>query len=162
MFLPYLSGERTPHPDPLARGAFVGLTVRHELAHLTRSVMEGVSFGLRDSAELIKSSVELGEVRVAGGGASSEAWLQIIADVMNLPVRVVGTPEGAAYGAALLAATGTGAFGSVAEATEATVRVGDPVEPSPATDVYEQAYGLYRSLYPALQESFQAASRLDT
>ena len=98
LFLPYLSGERTPHPDPLARGAFVGLTVRHELPHLARAVMEGVAFGLRDSAELIKAAADLGEVRASGGGANSDVWLQIIADVMNLPVRVVGTAEGAAHG----------------------------------------------------------------
>ena len=93
VFLPYLTGERTPHPDPLARGAFVGLTVRHGLGHMARAVMEGVAFGLRDSVELMAAEMELGEVRVSGGGASSDLWLRIIADVIGLPVRVVGTAE---------------------------------------------------------------------
>ena len=104
VFLPYLTGERTPHPDPLARGAFVGLTVRHGLGHMARAVMEGVAFGLRDSVELMAAEMKLGEVRVSGGGASSDLWLRIIADVIGLPVRVVGTAESAAHGAAILAA----------------------------------------------------------
>lgn len=161
IFLPYLSGERTPHPDPLARAAFVGLTVRHELKHMARSVMEGVAFGLRDSAKLIRTMTDLGEVRISGGGASSPVWLKIIADVTNLPVRVVGTPEGAAHGAALLAAAGAGAFGSVAEASELAVEVEAPIEPGADSDRYEEAYDVYRSLYPALQSTFHRSAGLD-
>jgi xylulokinase len=161
-FLPYLSGERTPHPDPLARGAFVGLTVRHELSHMARSVMEGVAFGLKDSAELISTATDVGEVRVSGGGASSPVWLQIVADVMNLPLRVVGTEEAAAHGAALLAATGAGAFGSVAEASSYAVKVGAPIEPTTDAAIYEDAYGTYRDLYPALRAAFHRSARLDT
>ena len=161
LFLPYLSGERTPHPDPLARGAFVGLTLRHGLDHMTRSVMEGVAFGLRDSAELIKSAADLGEVRVSGGGASSKVWLQIIADVMDLPVRVADTSEGSAHGAALLAATGSGAFATIAEATNHAVQVGEPLEPTPDSTHYESTYQMYRDLYPALKETFHRSARLD-
>lgn len=161
IFLPYLSGERTPHPDPLARAAFVGLTVRHGLTHMARSVMEGVAFGLKDSAELIRTMTELGELRISGGGASSPVWLQIIADIMNLPMRVVGTPEAAAHGAALIAATGAGAFGSIAEASTSAVEVGSPIEPTADSGKYEDAYDAYRGLYPALRSTFHRSADLE-
>ncbi|MEN8238414.1 MAG: xylulokinase [Actinomycetota bacterium] len=161
LFAPYLSGERTPYPDPLARAAFVGLTLRHDVGHMARSVMEGVAFGLRDSVELIASMTTLGEVRISGGGAASALWLQIIADVTGMPVRVVGTPEGAAHGAAILAATGSGAFASVARASEAAVELGPPTEPGGDLAVYEDAYGLYRGIYPALRTTFTGLSNLD-
>lgn len=161
IFLPYLSGERTPHPDPLARAAFVGLTVRHGLEHMARSVMEGVAFGLKDSVELIATMTDLGEVRISGGGASSPVWLQIIADVTNLPVRVVGTPEGAAHGAALLAAVGAGAFGSVAEASTYAVETGAPIEPGADSGRYGEAYDTYRGLYPALRSTFHRSADLE-
>ena len=161
VFLPYLTGERTPHPDPLARGAFVGLTVRHGLGHMARAVMEGVAFGLRDSVELMAAEMELGEVRVSGGGASSDLWLRIIADVIGLPVRIVGTAESAAHGAAILAAVGAGSFDSVAEACEAAVEVGGLTEPGDDTAVYTEVYQVYRDLYPALREPFHRLSRLD-
>jgi len=162
VFLPYLTGERTPHPDPLARGAFVGLTVRHGLGHMARAVMEGVAFGLRDSVELMAAEMELGEVRVSGGGASSDLWLRIIADVIGLPVRVVGTAESAAHGAAMLAAVGAGTFDSVAEACEAAVEVGEITEPGQDAAVYDEVYRVYRDLYPALRASFHRLSELDT
>ena len=161
VFLPYLTGERTPYPDPMARGAFVGLTVRHGLGHLARAVMEGVGFGLRDSVELMAKEIELGEVRVSGGGASSEVWLSIITDILGHPVRVVSTAESAAHGAAMLAATGDDAFESVAEASEAAVTVGDEIEPTADADVYEKAYAVYRDLYPALKGSFPMLGELD-
>ena len=161
VFLPYLTGERTPHPDPLARGAFVGLTVRHGLGHLARAVMEGVAFGLRDSVELMAREIELGEVRVSGGGASSELWLSIITNILGRPVRLVSTAESAAHGAAMLAATGDDAFESVAEASRAAVKVGDVIEPTADTDIYEEAYAVYRDLYPALKESFPMLGELD-
>lgn len=161
VFLPYLTGERTPHADPLARGAFVGLTVRHDLGHLARSVMEGVAFGLRDSVELMAAEMDLGEVRVSGGGASSDVWLRIISDVIGLPVRVVGTAESAAHGAAILAAVGTGVFGSVAEACDAAVEVGDVTEPGPASGGYDEVYGVYRDLYGELRGSLHRLSGLD-
>ena len=162
MFLPYLSGERTPHPDPFARGAFIGLTVRHDLGHMARAVLEGVAFGLRDSIELVRQSSTLDEIRASGGGAQSRLWLQIIADTVGLPVRVVGTSEAAAHGAALLAAVGTGAFASIREATDAAVVVGEPIEPGPATGTYTGAYATYCSLYPALRDAFVRLSDLDT
>ncbi|NNC75010.1 MAG: xylulokinase, partial [Acidimicrobiia bacterium] len=162
VFLPYLTGERTPHPDPEARGAFVGLTVRHGLGHMTRAVMEGVAFGLRDSVDLMARQLDLGEVRVSGGGASSPVWLQVVADVLDRPVRVVGTAESAAHGAAILAAAGTGGFASVAEACNAAVELGDIIEPSSSAAAYDDVYGVYRDLYPALRESFHRLTGLDS
>lgn len=161
VFLPYLSGERTPHPDPLARAAFVGLTVRHGEEHMTRSVMEGVAFGLKDISDLIAASTEFGEVRASGGGALSPTWVQIISDVLKVPVQVVGTAEAAAHGAALLAATGAGGFADVVEATQTAVRIEQRVEPSDDTETYEDAYGIYRDLYPALTSSFHRSARLE-
>lgn len=152
LFLPYLTGERTPHPDPEARGAFVGLTVRHTRAHLARAVMEGVAFGLRDSLEIIREGSEIREIRVAGGGAASPVWLQILADVFGAEVRTVDVPESAAYGVALLAAVGVGAYPTVGEAVTATIQTGDRYRPATAASRYEQAYDLYRNLYPALRD----------
>ena len=123
--------------------------------------MEGVAFGLRDSVELMASTADLGEVRVSGGGASSDAWLQIVADVLDRPVRVVGTAESAAHGAAILAAVGTGGFDSVGDACKAAVEVGDAIEPTRDAATYEEAYAIYRDLYPALRASFRRLSTLD-
>jgi xylulokinase len=160
LFLPYLTGERTPYPDPLARGAFVGLTVRHTRAHLTRSVLEGVAFGLRDSFELMKEAglAAITQVRITGGGARSALWRQILADVLNSELITVNTVEGAAYGAALLAATGTGTFADVPSACAAVIHATGSTVPGPATEDYEAAYPLYRALYPALRETFHAAA----
>lgn len=157
LFLPYLTGERTPHPDPLARGAFVGLTVRHGLAHMTRAVLEGVAFGLRDSFELMKSSGlgEITQVRVSGGGAKSPLWRQILADVFGCELVTVNTTEGAAYGAALLAAVGAGQFSSVEEACETAVKVtGSTLPDDKRVKAYDAIYPLYRELYPALTSTF--------
>ncbi|MRR52581.1 MAG: xylulokinase, partial [Rhodocyclaceae bacterium] len=125
VFLPYLTGERTPYPDPLARGAFVGLTVRHSAAHMTRAVLEGVAFGLRDSLELVLGAGlgAVDQVRASGGGIKSPIWRQILADVMGVELVTVNTTEGAAYGSALLAGVGSGVWGSVAEACDATIQV---------------------------------------
>ncbi len=158
LFLPYLTGERTPYPDPNARGAFVGLTLRHGKPHMTRAVLEGVSFGLRDSLELIKGlGVPIEQVRASGGGARSELWRQIQADVFNTELVVINVTEGAAFGAALLAGAGAGVYGSVQEAVEAAVRVVSrtAVQPGPAA-VYERLYPLYRGLYTALKPTFDA------
>jgi xylulokinase len=156
LFLPYLTGERTPHPDPLARGGFVGLTVRHGFAHMTRSVLEGVSYGLRDSFELMRGAglTEINQVRVTGGGAKSPLWRQILADVFSAEIVTVNTTEGAAYGAGLLAAVGAGAFDSVTAACDATIRVTGKTTPSRNVSVYESHYPLYRELYPALKSVF--------
>lgn len=164
LFLPYLTGERTPYPDPLARGAFVGETVRHTLAHHTRAVLEGVAFGLRDSFELLRSAglAEISQVRVIGGGAKSPLWRQILADVFNAELATVNTTEGAAYGAALLAGVGAGAWPTVDAACDAGVAVTGST--SPQADVaaeYEKYYAVYRQLYPALKSiSHQLAELL--
>jgi len=158
LFLPYLTGERTPHPDPLARGAFVGLTVRHGLAHCTRAVLEGVAFGLRDGFELMKSAGlgEITQVRVSGGGAKSPLWRGILADVFGCELVTVNTTEGAAYGAALLAAVGAGQFSSVEAACEMAVQVtGSTLPDDKRVQAYEQIYPLYRELYPALTSTFK-------
>ena len=155
-FLPYLSGERTPHPDPLARGAFIGLTTRHTRGHMTRAVLEGVAFGLRDSFELIKTSESgkhIEQVRVSGGGAKSPLWRQIMADVFNSPLVEVDAVEGAAYGAALLAGVGGGIWKDTDEAT-AMIKTGDATNPSENVAAYEDAYQIYRGLYPTLKETF--------
>ena len=162
LFLPYLTGERTPHPDPLARGAFVGLTVRHTQAHLTRAILEGVAFGLRDSFELMQSVglAEIRQVRISGGGARSALWRQILADVLNVELVTVNTTEGAAYGAALLAATGAGVYPDVDTACAATIRLTGRTVPGPASVAYGEVYPLYRDLYPALRPSFNAVARV--
>ncbi len=159
-FLPYLTGERTPHPDPLARGAFVGLTVRHGFPHLTRAVLEGVAFGLRDSFELMKSAglEEISQVRVTGGGARSPLWRQILADVFGAEIVTVNAEEGAAYGAALLAATGSGVFESVGAACDATIQISGGTVPGKDRELYGEIYPLYRALYPALRPTFQAVT----
>jgi xylulokinase len=159
-FLPYLSGERTPHPDPLARGAFVGLTVRHSFAHLTRAVLEGVSFGLRDSFELIKNAraENISQVRVTGGGAHSPHWRQILADVFQTQIVTVNSEEGAAYGAALLASAGAGVFQSVEAACDAVIQVTSTTEPGANQSIYADIYPLYDELYPALRPTFKAVA----
>jgi xylulokinase len=161
LFLPYLTGERTPHPDPLARGAFVGLTVRHSLPHLSRAVIEGVSFGLRDSFELIKSGsgAAITQVRVSGGGAKSPLWRQILADIMDAELVTVNTTEGAAYGAALLAGVGAGVWHDVDAACRRTIHVTGSTQPDPAAVTeYERWYQVYRGLYPALKPTFDAVA----
>ncbi|MBN1231352.1 MAG: xylulokinase [Anaerolineales bacterium] len=163
LFLPYLTGERTPYPDPLARGAFVGLTVSHTLPHLTRSVLEGVSFGLRDSFELMKgiglSSVD--QVRVTGGGAKSPLWRQILADVFNAEIVTVSSEEGAAYGAAILAATGAGIFQNVPSACDQLIHIQEKVQPGKNVGIYQEYYQLYNDLYPALNPSFSHIASIE-
>lgn len=163
LFLPYLTGERTPHPDPLARAAFVGLTVRHGMAHCTRSVLEGVAFGLKDSFELMKSAglAKIEQVRVSGGGARSLLWRQILADVFDSELVTVNTTEGAAYGAALLAGVGAGHWSDVESACEAVVKItGRTVPTEQSVDAYRKVYSLYRELYPTLRSTFARISDL--
>ncbi len=159
LFLPYLTGERTPYPDPLARACFVGLTLRHGLPHMTRAVLEGVAFGLRDSMELIKQAGlgEIRQIRLSGGGARSPLWRQILADVLNQELVTVNTTEGAAFGAALLAGVGAGVWPSVPEACRQVVQIVDRVVPqADQVAAYEGLYPLYRQLYPALKPTFDA------
>jgi xylulokinase len=158
LFLPYLTGERTPHPDPNARGAFVGLTLRHGKGHLVRAVLEGVSFGLRDSLELIRGlGVPIDQVRASGGGARSELWRQIQADVFNTELVVINITEGAAFGAALLAGVGAGVYSSVQEGVSTAIRVVSRTTPRRTeAEVYQRLYPHYRGLYGALKSTFDA------
>ena len=156
LFLPYLTGERSPYPDPLARGAFVGLTVAHDRRHLTRAVLEGVAFGLRDGLDLM---VEAGmaapaQIRASGGGTVSPLWRQILADVLGAEIAGVNTAEGAAYGAALLAAVGVGWHPTVEDAAGAFVTATPLAAPGPDAAVYSEAHARYRELYPALAPIF--------
>jgi xylulokinase len=158
IFLPYLTGERTPHPDPLARAAFVGLTVRHDLRHMTRAVLEGVAFGLKDGLDLMVSAglSTPGQIRASGGGIRSRLWRQILADVLDAEIATVATEEGAAYGAALLAGVGAGWFETVEEACAATVDVTPTANPSGQGTVYRESHSRFRDLYPALSPTFHA------
>ncbi len=161
LFLPYLTGERTPHPDPLARAAFVGITIRHTQAHMTRAVLEGVAFGLRDSMELMRQAglAEIRQVRVSGGGARSALWRQILADVMDTEMVTVNTVEGAAYGAALLAGVGIGCWDSVQSCCQTVVHPVERVTPQlDQVRVYQRLYEEYRTLYPALSPTFNRLS----
>jgi xylulokinase len=156
-FLPYLSGERTPYPDPLARGAFVGLTLRHGRGHMTRAVLEGVSFGLKDSFTLIQNAGlgAITQVRGSGGGTKGALWRQILASVLDAELVTVNTTEGGAYGAALLAGVGAGAWSDVPSACKAAIKITGSTRPDAAqAEAYRNAYPLYRELYPALKPSF--------
>jgi xylulokinase len=149
-FAPYLAGERTPYPDPDARGAFTGLSVRHDRGALWRAMLEGVAFGLRDSLELLRDLGVRPEVgRVSGGGARSELWLRIVASALGLPLERMESDEGSAYGAALLGGVRAGVFADAQEAVARCVRPRSVVEP--VWD-YEEAYARFRTLYPALKE----------
>ena len=158
LFLPYLTGERTPHPDPNARGAFVGLTVGHDLRHMTRAVLEGVAFGLADGLELMTAAgvPRPSSIRASGGGTRSELWRQILADVLDAAIETVTTEEGAAYGAALLAAVAAGWHSSVDEATAAVVEMSASLQPSEDAGRYREAHLRYQALYPALHPTFAA------
>lgn len=156
-FLPYLSGERTPHADPLARGAFIGLTLRHGRAHMTRAVIEGVSFGLKDIFTLIQNTGvgPMTQVRASGGGTKSALWRQILASVLEAELATINTTEGAAFGAALLAGVGAGTWSDVVSACNSAVRLTGSTMPDPAqVGAYRKAYPLYRELYPALRSKF--------
>jgi xylulokinase len=152
-FLPYLSGERTPHADSNARGAFIGLSQRHDRGALARAVLEGVAFGLRDSLELLAAIGVQAEVgRVSGGGSRSSLWLRIVASVLGLPLEKTAVEEGAAYGAALLGGVAAGTFADVHEAVAACVEAVDTIEPEAGwVDVYAARYERFRALYPALR-----------
>jgi xylulokinase len=152
LFAPYLAGERTPYPDANARGAFTGLSIRHNRGALWRAMLEGVAFGLRDSIELLRSLGAEPEVgRVSGGGARSELWLRIVSSVLGLPLERTVSEEGSAFGAALLAGVRAGVFADAHEAVARCVRVRARIEPDPAwVAAYEDGYTRYRSLYHTL------------
>ncbi len=153
LFLPYLTGERTPHADPGARAAFIGLSARHERGALVRAVLEGVAYGLRDSLEILRAlGCRLESGRVSGGGARSPLWLRIVASVLGLPLERTVVEEGAAYGAALLGGVAGGVFADVEEAVAACVAVRETIDPDPEWQrAYERDYARYRALYPALR-----------
>ena len=176
LFLPYLTGERTPHADPNARGVFFGLSLRHTKAHMARAVLEGVTFSLRECMDLLcqtlgtgtvflggKPCQSLGQscsrVRVSGGGSRSAFWRQMMADVFGTEIVEVNVTQGAAYGAALLAGVGTGAYSSEQQACGQTVRETGRTSPGPNAGAYAEAYGRYRALYPVLAPEFRRAAR---
>jgi xylulokinase len=152
-FAPYLAGERTPHADPDARGAFIGLSLRHNRGALVRATLEGVAYGLRDCLELLRElGVQPANVRVSGGGSQSSLWRRIVASVLEVPLETTAGEEGSAFGAALLAGVRGGVFANVEEAVAAAVRVGDVTEPDAEwTAVYRRGYRDYRHLYPTLR-----------
>ncbi len=155
-YLPYLMGERSPHNDPLARAAFIGMSMDTTRADMTQAVLEGVAFGLRDSLEVARSlGIRIERTKICGGGAKSPLWKKIIANVMNVSVDVIESEEGPGYGGAMLAAVGCGAFASVQEAAEKLVKVTDTVEPEAALVAkYEKQYAKFRQIYPALKTLF--------
>lgn len=155
-FLPYLMGERCPHNDPAARGAFIGMSADTGRREMAQAVLEGVIYGLRDSLEVARGlGVKPDHTRICGGGAKSGLWKKIAASILNLPVEVPENEEGPAFGAAILAAVGDGAYESVPEAAEKLCRVRETVLPDPAlTEAYEKGYQRFRTLYPALKPLF--------
>lgn len=161
-FLPYLTGERTPHFDPDAKGGWIGLTVRHGRAHLIRSVLEGATYAMRDSLELIREmGVTIEQIRVSGGGARNALWKQIQADIYGNDVHTLNSTEGPAFGVALLAQVGTGGFATVPEACDATIRLDERTSVDPKGQAfYDRGYAIYRQLYRDLSASFATISRL--
>ena len=152
MWAPYLFGERTPHLDPDARAAFIGITASHTQGHFIRAVLEGVALSLRDTFTLFHElGVPVRAIRLGGGGGRGALWRQIQADVYGRSVELLEAEEGGAFGAALLAGTGVGAWDSVEAACAATVRVAETIEPKNAA-VMDEAYKRYRRIYPALRE----------
>ncbi|MDO9464261.1 MAG: xylulokinase [bacterium] len=162
IFLPYLMGERTPHADPDAKAVFFGISPRHTRAHIIRSVMEGVSFALRDSLEIIKGlNIPVSEIRASGGGAKSKLWKQIQADVNKEPIYTINVDEGPAFGAALLAMVGAEIYSSVPEACRHTIKTIDKIEPvTKNAKIYDEYYKLYKRLYSSLKDNFKQCSEL--
>lgn len=162
LFLPYLNGERTPHADPSARGAFVGLNLGHTRGHMTRAVMEGVTYALRDSLSIIESlGVPVNEIRASGGGSRNPLWRQMQADVFGKKISTLKVEQGAAYGVALLAAVGDGAYRDIGEACKATIEVASqtPVDRK-AAKKYDAMHPIYQRLYGSLKSEFAAISQL--
>ncbi|OGS20731.1 MAG: xylulokinase [Elusimicrobia bacterium RIFOXYA2_FULL_39_19] len=158
IFLPYLSGERTPHCDPYARGVFFGLTLKHTKEHMAKAVLEGVGFGLKDSLEILRSmKIPVKQIRVSGGGAKSMVWMQILADIFGAELVTINTTEGAAYGAALLAGVGTKVYKSIKEACEKTINVTGRITPNKKnTEIYKHHHLLFTSLYKGLKNNFKS------
>jgi xylulokinase len=161
-FLPYLSGERTPHADPDARACFVGLTLKHGRGHMVRAIMEGVAYAMRDSLSIIRElGVPVRQIRASGGGSKSPLWRQIQADMFGQKVVTLNAEEGPAYGVALLAAVGGGAFKNVAEACDATIHaVKETPTQKQAVAHYDRGFPIYQQLYRSLKNDFKAIAKL--
>lgn len=155
LFLPYLNGERTPHADPNARGSFVGMNLTHTRGHMTRSVMEGITYALRDSLDIIQSlKVPVRQIRASGGGSKNPMWRQMQADVFGKKITTLEVEQGPAFGVALLAAVGDGAYRSIESACKATIKVADETPANRlATKQYNQLFPIYRDLYGQLKGS---------
>ncbi|MDR2162976.1 MAG: xylulokinase [Clostridiales Family XIII bacterium] len=162
IFLPYMMGERSPHPDPDCRGVFFGLSAMHGRQHLIRSVLEGVAFSQLECVEVFREmGVPVGDMVITGGGSNSRLWSQMLADLYGCPVSGMRSNEGAALGAALLAAVGAGVYGTVQEACSVVVRRGHTLTPDQASkDAYEPYFELYKKLYKTMKDDFKALSRL--
>jgi len=161
-FLPYLAGERTPHADPDARGSFVGLTLKHTRGHLVRAIMEGVTYAMRDSLAIIQEmGVPVRQVRASGGGSKSALWRQLQADVFGKKVVTINAEQGPAFGVALLAAVGDGAFKNIQQACAATIHEVSQT-PTNKTDrkVYDRGFPVYQQLYRSLKSDFKTISSL--
>lgn len=156
-FLPYLMGERSPHNDPDARGAFIGLTMDTVREDMTQAVLEGVAFALRDSLEIARSlGIEIKRTKICGGGAKSPLWKKIVANVLGICVDVPESEEGPSMGGAMLAAVACGAYKSVEEVAQAIVKMKEVIEPEPElTALYELRYQKFREIYPVCRPLFQ-------
>jgi xylulokinase len=162
-FLPYLAGERTPHADPDARGCFVGLTLKHDRGHMTRSILEGVAYAMRDSLKILHGmKVPVKQIRASGGGAKSEVWRKIQAGVMGQKVVRINAEQGPAFGVALLAATGAGEYKDVTKACAATIKVVEKTDSTKSAKAfYDKGFPVYQDLYKSLKSNFKQISQLD-
>jgi len=162
LFLPYLNGERTPHADPTARGAFIGLNLTHTRGHLTRAVMEGVTFALRDSLEIIEQlGVPVKEIRAGGGGSRNPMWRQMQADIFGRKITALKVEQGPAYGVALLAAVGDGAYKNIEQACKATIEVAaQTAADRKAAKTYAALFPVYQRLYGKLKDEFSELAQL--
>ncbi|MBQ2627511.1 MAG: xylulokinase [Eubacterium sp.] len=159
-FLPYLMGERAPHNDPSARGCFIGLTMDSTRADMTQAVLEGISFGLRDSLEAARAmGIEIRSSMLCGGGAKSPLWKKMLANIMNIELTIPETEQGPGYGGAMLAGVACGKYASVEEEAHSLVRVTETVKPDPElAALYEERYQRFREMYPALKDVFKGLS----
>lgn len=162
LFLPYLTGERTPHKDPHARGGFIGLTIRHGREHLIRSLLEGATFAMRDCLEIVREqNVAVDEIRATGGGAKSTFWRQLQADIYGAEICIINSDEGPALGAAIMGGVGAGVWGSIPEACDAIIKVVSRTSPNEERrKQYQEYYEVYRGLYPQIRESCHILSKL--
>lgn len=162
IFLPYLTGERCPHPDPDARGGWIGLTARHNRAAMIRSVMEGITFGMADALKVMQGmKIPVDTVRLSGGGAKSKFWRQMQADIYRTQTALINSEEGPAYGVAILAGVGTGVWKSVEQACDAAIHEVESLQPESTTArKYKKLHSEYRRLYPALKDVFARQAKL--